>query len=1043
MKNVYLLLFLMLAGFSAIAQTRVLTGFVKDSATNAPIQYATVKVAGKNVAATTGGDGGFSINLPTASATLDVSYVGYASQTITINADQTTVIILLGSTSASLNEVVVTALGISRQAKSLTYSVQKVSNDQLTNVKDANVVNSLTGKVAGVTIAKSTSGIGGSTRVIIRGNKSTRENQPLYVVDGVPLINFSPAQPGDEFGQSGVGYAGIDGGDGISNINPEDIESITVLKGASASTLYGSRGANGVILITTKKGRSGTTRVNVTSEEFFDDPLYKQPLQFKYGQTPNAPAPGSVESWGPVVNASDYRNNFFQTGLTNFTTISLSGGTDKSQSYFSYSYTGNKGIVPTSSLDKHNISFRQTTKFFNDKLTADINVLYTHQNAHNRPGSGIYNNPLGGLYVLPRGINFNQYKNQYEIFSTARNTNVQNWWNINFDSGYIAGEGDQNPYWLLYRNPSSNTLDRVYSNISLNYKFTSWLNLQARGNVDKSLNVIDSRSYATTTPVLTGTNGSYALLNAVNTQVYGDLLLTANKNLNDDLSLNATIGTSITDNKLNSTSHGTKTNGPGLSIANVFALANIVPTSLSLNENIQHRQVQAVFATASLGLKDFLYLDLSGRNDWSSTFAFTPTKNKGFFYYSAGLTGVLNQAFNMPAAINLAKLRASYASVGNDVNIYSTNPPPYYANFDAQQPTNKNNSAPFPGTYLRPEKNTSFEVGTEWQFLKNRAGFDVTYYENNNSNQYLETPAPNGSGLSVYYFNGGNIRNRGLEVSVNATPYQSKNVSWSTSINYAVNKNMITQVANSQLGISQNYFTITGIGNLLYASYIKEGGSWGDIYGRFFDRAADGSIIVDSTGAAIKGQDTSAPVGDKGLKLLGNPNPKFTLGWSNTINIGKFSIYFLVDGRFGGKVMSVTNAILDALGDSKATADARDAGGVNINASYADGSKFSGPINPQNFYKSVGGASGISEYYMYDATNIRLREASITYSFPFKNSFIKNLQFSVIGRNVLFFSKKAPFDPELSMSTNNGLQGVETFAIPSTRSIGASLKLGF
>ncbi len=1020
----------------------IITGKVSDK-NGTPLQGVSITVKGKNKGVYSGTDGSFKIDANEGDV-LVFSYVGYEAQEITIGQDHDLTVSLTEIQTQLKDVVVTTALGIQRQSKSLTYAVQKVSNADLTNVQDANFINNLTGRVAGVTISKSASGIGGSTRVILRGNKSTRENQPLYVIDGVPLVNFSPAQPSDEWGQS-VGPVGIDGGDGISNLNPDDIESVTVLKGASAAALYGSSAANGVIVITTKKGKAGVTKVDVSSSLTFDNPLYEEPLQFKYGQTVpgSASSPGSIESWGSIVNAKNHVTDFFQTGITSFNSIALSGGTDKAQTYFSYSYTGNKGIVPTSDLKKHNLNFRETAKFFNDKLTADFNVLYMNQNAHNRPASGVYDNPLAGLYELPRGIDFNQYKTNYEIYSTLRNTNTQNWWDVNYDKGWNATEDQQNPYWLLYRNPSQNTLNRIYTNLSFKYQINSWLSIQARGNLDKLYNDIDVKSYATTSPVLTGTNGGYSLIKANNTQLYGDLLLSGARDLSDDIGINATIGTSITDEKSNSNNFGTKTGGPGLNIPNIFQISNIQPNYLSLSQNIVHRQVQSVFATASLNYKRFLYLDLSARNDWSSTFAFTPVAGKGYLYYSAGLNLILSEMTHLPEFISFGKLRISYAKVGNDVNAYSTFPPNYYVNFDNSQPTSYNGAAPYPGTYLQPEDNRSFETGFEFRFFNNVLGIDATYYQNNNYNQYLEVSAPNGSGYSTYFINGGNIRNQGVEVSIYAQPIKTQSITWNTTLNYALNKNKIISLSNDQLHVGRSYYTLTGIGNLLYASNIVVGGSWGDIYGRFFERDAYGNIVVDANGAPLKGSDPNTQVGDAGLKYLGNPNPNYTLGWSNSFDFKHFTVSFLIDGRFGGKVMSVTQAILDKLGDTKATADARDAGGVYINAVYEDGTKFNGPIDPQVFYQAVGGRDGISEYYMYDATNIRMRELVLAYNFPVKSKWMRNLRVSLIGRNLFFFSKKAPFDPEISMATNNGLQGTETFSIPSTRSIGLSLNIGF
>lgn len=1040
----------------------VITGKV-SGADGAGIPGVSVTVKGSPRGTSTNATGNFSIEANKGDV-LVFSYIGYTTQEVAVTGEA--MAITLVANNKQLNEVVVTALGIQRQAKSLTYSVQKISSEQLNTVKDASFVNSLTGKVAGIVIAKSSSGIGGSTRVTLRGNHSTRNNQPLYVVDGVPLQNFSPAQPGDEFGQSGVGYVGLDGGDGISNLNPEDIESLSVLKGASAAALYGSAAANGVILITTKKGRAGRTRVDITSSVTLDSRLYKTPLQFKYGQTtpevignPSNPSaatgsPGSIDNWGGVVNASNWVDPFFQTGVTNFNSIGISGGTDKSQTYLSYSFTDNTGIIPTVSLAKHNVSFRQTTKYFDDRLSSDVSVLLVNEQAHNRPPSGFYDNPLTGLYLFPRGLNFNQYK-QYSVFSQLRNTGIQNWWDANYDSTQIYGNSwnssnsanEQNPYWILHRTTTDNSINRIYSNVSLSYKFNPWLSLQARGNIDKSFNAINQKAFATTSTVLTAPNGSYGLLNATVTQYYSDVLLTANHSLGTDFGVNATVGSSINDATTDQTVYGTNNSGNGLRYANVFNLNNILPTSLSVTPTLTHKQVQSAFFTAQFNMKQFLYLDLSGRNDWSSSMAFTPVANRGFFYWSAGLTGVLSDMWRMPDPITFGKVRVSYAKVGNDLDAYASRPPE--ATIDIQNGAQQVNTGPEPGTYLKPEDNRSFEVGTAWRFLADRVGFDFTYYINNNFRQFIQVQAPAGGSLNDYGYaytnwtlNAGDIRNQGVELSIDVTPVKERRVTWTSTVNYAYNKNLVVSISDPSVNSPTTYQTLTGIGNLLYASFLKEGGQWGDIYGYFFQRNANGALVLDNNGNPQKGVDSASGVGNPSLKRLGNPQPKFTLGWNNTITVGQFGINFLFDGRFGGQVMSVTQAILDQSGASKASADARDKGGVTVNAVSSTGTKVP-TINPETYYKAVGGQAGISEAYMYDATNIRLREASVVYNIPTRSKWVKTLSVSLIGKNLFFVEKKAPFDPEISSATNNGLQGVDTFGQPSTRSMGASVKFGF
>lgn len=1039
---------LFFVSISLCAQTRTVRGTVSSS--QGVLSNASVLIKGTSNGTSTNSRGIFSISANKGDI-LVFSSIGYVPQEVVIGKSDDIEVSLVES-SQQMNEVVVTALGISREKKSLTYAVQSVDNSALSTVKDANLINNLTGRVAGVNISRSSSGIGGSVRVVIRGNKSTRNNQPLYVIDGVPMDNSNPGQPGSIWGYGAVGSAGVDGGDGISNLNPEDIQSITVLKGASAAALYGSQASNGVIMINTKKGKSGATRVNISSDLTFEKPLFIQPLQFKYGQTvtPSAGNPGSEDSWGSIVNAPDHVTPFFQTGVTTFNTVSLSGGTDKSQSYFSYSFTKNKGIIPTADLKKHNVNFHQTTDFFNGRLKADLNVMYVHELSHNRPVSGLYNNALSGLYGFPRGLNFDTYKNNFGVYSSVRNMEVQNWWNINYDSSVIypgnftgGGQGvHQNPYWLLKRNYSNNIVDRIITNLALTFKINDWLNLQARANVDKSINDLNYNSYATSSWTLTAINGGYDFSRFINTQLYGDLILNAQRKLSDDLSLQAALGSSLNDGKGLSNQFQTKTGGDGLRFANVFTLANILPSNFVVNEGRFHSQMQAVFATTQLNFRNYLFLDITGRNDWSSSFAYTPVEKKGYFYYSGGITGVLSDMFKMPRVISYSKVRVSYAKVGNSVPAYRTNPPAYF--IDNQNGSFPNSAGPKPGTYLKPEDNRSFEVGTEWNFFNNRLGFDLTYYTNNNFRQYISIPVSGGTtgNLSTWYLNSGNIKNNGVELSLFAVPVKTPALSWTTTFNYAFNKNKVLKIADPGLGVTQNYFVISELGNNLFGSYIKEGGSWGDIYGNFFKRDADGAIVVDAAGAPIKGEDPNSDIGDPNIKKLGNPNPDFTLGWINSLTYKNLSVNFLFDGRFGGEVMSNTTAVLDIFGYSKASADARDAGGVKINAVHEDGSKVSN-IDPEIFYTGVGGRDGISEYYMYDATNIRLRELSIGYNIPVNAKWAKNFTVTLIGRNLFFVTRKAPFDPETSMSTDNGLQGIDTFGNPLTRSMGLSVKLGF
>ena len=1007
-----------------------------------PLQGASVTVKGTNKGTSTDIKGSFSIDANKGDV-LVISSVGYITQQITIG-DESNLTITLTVSNQQLNEVVVTALGIQRKSKSLTYSTQRLSGGELSTVKDANVINGLSGKAAGVTITRSTSGVGGSARVIMRGNKSTRENQPLYVIDGVPVANFSPAQPTDVWGQSsGAGSGGRDGGDGISNINPDDIESINILKGASASALYGSQAANGVILITTKKGKVGQGRLEFSTNFTAETPLLKPDLQFRYGQTTPATVTttGTAESWGAKVNAPDHADDFFQTGTTWINTLSFSGGNQQAQTYFSYSNTTSKGIMPTSKFDRHTLNFRETLKLFKDKLSIDGNISFLTQKNHNRAVSGMYNNPLTGVYLFPRGLDFSSFKTNYEYFSPSRNMNLQNWWNINNEKGFGGDDNQQNPYWSLNRNLRDDSRDRGQGSLALKYQFTSWLNVQARGSFDKSFDKYELKSYAGTQSVLAALNGRYTWERAVNTQLYGDLIATAVTKFNQDIGLTANLGTSITDLKGNDRVFfdTDPTANPGLGYANKFTVANILPTALFGTASMDRKQVQSVFASAQLNFRDYLFLDLTGRNDWSSTLAFTPTSDKGFLYFSAGLTAVISDMVHLPEAISFAKARISYAKVGNDIAPYATNPPyKFIQTANGEVKAILNTKAPFPGTYLKPEDNRSFEVGTEWRFMNDRLGFDLTYYKNNNYRQYMEIPAPLGSGFSTYYLNLGNIQNTGIEGIINAIPYSAKNLKWTSTVNFASNKNKVVKLSDANIPGAgpDNPFTLTDFGVNMFASKIKEGGAWGDIYAnKQVVRDANGEMILDADG---KPQTQNVGAGF----VVGNPTPKFSLGWNNSFEIHKFSISFLVDGRFGGKVMSVTQGVLDKYGVSETTAGARDNGGVNVSAVSSTGSKVNN-VDAVKYYSVFGGRDGAGEIYMFDATNVRLRELAIGYNIPAFTKIVKEVRVGLVGRNLFFFSKDAPFDPETSVSTGNGLQGVDVFGLPATRSMGVNVKFVF
>ncbi len=1025
-KTLILLVIALFNVMSVVAQTRQLLGRVIDTDDKTPLVGASIKVLNKSQSTTTGSEGKFNLNIQ-GDLVLEVNYIGYETKKIDVSASQTSVTIELKSSTSNLGEVVVTALGISRQAKTLTYSTQTIKSDDLNLVKTPNVVNSLNGKVAGVQINRTSGGVGGAARITIRGDKSTRNSQPLYVIDGMPVTNPTGGANVDIYSSM------PDNGDILSTLNSEDIESINVLKGATATALYGSAGSNGVILVSTKKGRVGTAKIDISSSATFDNVFGTPELQNSYLQTtvPTATTAGSPESWGAKGNSKNYIDDFFNTGSTWINSVNFSSGNERSTNFFSYSNTANKGIVPTSKFDQNNLNYRNSSKFLNDKLTLDANIMASLQKVQNRVNPGMYFSPLLGLYLLPRGIDFDSYANDYEYFSPSRYLNAQNWWNINLDKGFNGGDDQQNPYWILNRNASRTNNKNIYTSASLKYNLTNWLDVQTRGNYNYFNSEAQRDVYATTQATISGNNGKLYYNRLESKTYYTDLLFLGKNKINDDLSIDYTLGGSVSDiKKINTTIE----NG-NLAYPNLFTLSNLLFNGTNDNgrhyriEN-HHIQTQSLFASAQFGYKDRLFIDLTDRQEWSSTLAFTPKQS--YNYYSVGANAILTEFFKMPQAINFAKIRASYATVGNGIEDNRTNPQP---NIDAGAFVSPDGSpVRDPRYYLRPEQNQTIEIGTEWRFLNNKLSFDFTWYKSNIKGQFLKDvtlPAGIAAGTKGD-ISAGNVQNAGMEAIVSYKILSQHNFKWNTTLNFSVNKNKIIELFPSELGLDpSSLLTLSGGG----LNMLKQGGSFGDIYGTTFQRDAQGRIEVDAQGVPSRNETKT---------FLGNPNPKAIIGWQNTFNFGNMTLGILVDGKFGGKVLSLSEPFYDSYGVSKRSADARDAQGVTIpNAVTTLGASYIGKTDAQLYYSKVGGRNEIDEAYIYNATAVRLREISLSYNVPLKVGGISNLTVSAIGNNLFFLKKDAPFDPEQVSGVNPGGVGVDVFGLPAYRSFGLSLKCGF
>lgn len=932
-----------------------------------------------------------------------------------------------------IDEVVITALGIKRQAKSLTYSAQQIGSDDLNTVKTPNLLNAIDGKVSNVQINKTNGGVGGSVRFVIRGDKSTRSSQPLIVIDGIPIVNNTGGPITDRFESM------PDRGDIMSTINPEDIQSINFLKGASAAALYGAAGSNGAVLIVTKKGSEGRSTINYTTTLNFDQVYSLPKLQHEYLQTePFNPAngdTGSDGSWGAKGNSKDYVKNFFKTGTTWINNLSFQAGNDKTTNFFSIGNTTNSGVIPTSTFDQYNINFRNTSKFFDNKLILDANVMGSIQDIKNRITPGLYFSPLTSLYWLPRGINFDNFSGEnYYYFNKVRQLDAQNWWAIKPDGSFTVDT--QNPYWLLNRNPVFTNNRNLYGSLGLSYAINSWLTARIRANYNyyTSTTERDVAAYSLRTVLLSpDSNGKMYLYSLTRRTSYADMLLTGSRNLTDDIGLDFTIGGSLSDIKVNDS----RLENNMLVFANLFSLNNLIwsgKAESGRNYTIisPRRQDQSVFASTTFNYKKMVYLDLTYRNDWSSTLSNTP--NYGYDYQSIGANAILSEIFKLPKSFSFWKIRASYAAVGNALDPASTSNIP---NLDAGSLPGTVSGSPvvnplFPELFPKPEYNGTFETGTEIRLFNNRLNFDFTYYNSKVSNQMLRNISvasdlsPNSGKADI---NSGEIQNTGFESTLSYQFLKKDKLAWTATLNASANKNKISKLFPSNLGsvLPNQVFFLAG------GSYsaIKEGGAFGDIYGAAFQRDNQGRIVVNDKGAPIRAE---------GKHLLGNPNPKFLLGLGNSINIGKFHLYFLIDGKFGGKVLARTEADNDRFGVSQTTADARNAGGVSIpNAVFQNGNPYNGKTDPKEYFTAI---ADIDEAYIYDATNIRLRQVSASYTFKMKKLF-KEATVSIIGSNLFFFYKKVAFDPDQVSGVYPGGVGVDLFGMPITRTIGLSLKTTF
>ncbi len=1039
MKNfICLLLLLTAAGFTSLySQTRTITGKISSASELSGIPGVTVAVRGGTQAASTDNEGNFSISAPMGRVVLQISSIGYSTREITVEEGQNNINISLEAGSEQMSEVVVTALGITREAKTLTYATQTIKPRQLTEVRDPNnLLNSLSGKVANAVITQGSGGPGSGARIVMRGNRSIQgSNNALIVVDGVPIINNTYSTAGSDFGS-------VQGSDGASNINPDDIESVTVLRGASAAALYGSQAGNGVIVITTKKGSKDRISVSLNSGIALESPFALPELQNSYGQGNSGILDITKgDSWGPKMTGQTYTDHlgnqmnysaqpdnirdFFRNGISTNNSIGVSGGSEKMQTYLSYTFNQIEGIVPTNDLKRHTVNLRLTNQISN-RFSTDAKITYISQDIENRPRTGEENAPVINIYQIPRSVSLSAAE-QYE---TINNLGIPTPtpWPSTLTSIY------QNPYWVIHRTSQNEVRDRLMGFVSAKFQITDWLNLRGRANLDRTFDRLESLYSQGTILWANQPGGYYGKSNIITTQKWFDLIMEGQNKISGDLSVHYHVGAIFQDSR-NDVNNATAN---GLNVTNKFSLN--YATNPAISSNSYQVQTQSVFGQVNLAFKEAIFLDASLRNDWDSRLPSPYT----FSYPSVGISAVLSDLVQLPSAFSFLKLNANYAEVGNGGQAQIRTTSYGYSQGAGQGFLTRSSVLPIPG--LKPEIVKNIEIGLEGRFFEDRFGFSLNWYKSNSFNQLLRIALPNATGFGSQYINAGNIQNTGVELVLNASPVSSSNFNWDLTLNFATNKNLVKELSE----ILKIVYLGGGFGRSA-TPVVKEGGSYGDLLAFRWKTNEKGNREVVSTGSTM-----GVPASSAEQEYIGNFNPKATIGLTNSFAYKRFSMRILVDGRVGGIAVSGTEMNLAFSGITKGTEEFRD-GGWSLGGEDAAGQPVTQAITAQQFWQAASGKRyGLGEFFAYDATNFRIRELSLGYDFPFSgNSFIKNARLSLVARNVLWLyrgeskmdipgvaKRKMWFDPDMSLGNSN-FQGVEYGTLPATRTIGLNLGVTF
>jgi TonB-linked SusC/RagA family outer membrane protein len=1010
------------------------TGRVTDNGGALP--GVTVKVKGSTVATGTNTDGRYSITVANENAVLVFSSVGYLTQEIAVG-NRKVIDVKLQEEASKLNEVVVTALGISRQRKALAYSVTEVKGDEFTQARENNVANALTGKVAGVNATGLSTGPGGSSRVIIRGNGSlSGSNQPLYVINGMPLENSVPGGSATTNGSAG----NVDRGDGIAGINPDDIESISVLKGGTAAALYGARAANGVILITTKKGRAQKgIGVDYNSSYTMETPAVFPDWQYEYGQGDNGvkpQTPGDAiqtgrRSFGAKIDGSPYVaadglthpysaqkdniKNFYQTGSTFTNTLAFTGGTEAVTYRFSASDLNSKSVLPNTNYNRKtgNLSI-------NGKLGKRVNIealaQYNVEKANNRTTAGdALGNPNWTPYMIANTADIRWLKPGYDASGNE----------IAWNDASIA----TNSYFVTNKFKENDTKNRFIGQAGITYEIVK--NLSLKGVVSRDFYYYNFQ-FVLPTGTLYVPNGTYNELKVDASETNGLLTLNYNGKITKDLALTAFVG----GNQQRSVYNESNITGSNFTIPYFYSSTNLSTVSTTPTNN--KTAINSLMGSADLGFKNYAYLTVTGRQDWFSTLSLN---NNSLFYPSVGGSFVVSEAFKLPIVFNYAKVRASYAQVGGGApNPYQINQAFTMVPSSGQPlqnvagttiPGSTNSNSTIPNANLRPYTSTTTEAGIEARLLNSRLSFDITVYNRKTTNDIVSTALSGTSGYNNVILNVGELSNKGIEVLLTGTPVKTANFSWNTSYNFAYNKNEVVRLA---AGLNQIQMA-SSVNGWAYINNIV-GQSYGSIVGTRILKNANGQTVFNAT--------TGLPVATE-LQTLGKGVAPLTMGFSNDFRYKRFSLNVLVDGKFGNKIFSLMEVYGTRLGLMKTTLPGRE-NGLQLNGVDQAGNPYSRTVPVSNLRSYYDNYKSYSELFLHDGGFVKLRQVIFSYNIPadfLKAISVQSASISLVARNLLTIYKQTDnFDPESSF-TNGSSQGFESFGLPRTRSYGLNLMVKF